>query len=376
MDVDASSAIDDETDSGSPYHADIRYLAFENINSDDKEMNLHDFDKYEDYWITPSVCESLVDEKPKIEISDKIKMVVDEIDEMKLEKEKKEKIIDDENDNDGEKEKEDEKIDLELNRKKIYLDIGKNIKRFENNKGQINIYEDKNSQEFKIDSYVATCKIAYNTKSTENKKLIEIMENLLTTDKEKYSFVGNKLIRNILTDVYRKVDRIEASKYNAEPITIETTTLFLQPTDDQKDLLRTTRDPVWIRYEKFVRNGDVLEKTESLLYDIFDFEYIETNDELVKIFDLSQCVHEDFEEEFNLVSSLKKEENKDEGTEDEIKIDEAQFRDDLRQELVKAVGGTVLNFPLIEIKKYENEIISRIKFIGKQFLNLIDQSIL
>lgn len=370
LDIDASSTIGDDSDPNHPFKAVIRYLTFETSSDDKPDMNLHDFDKSEDFWITPSVCEPLVNDTPKIEIAEKIKMVVDEIDEIKLEKEEKEKKEIASQEGNGNKESEDNKdkdknlIDLNLKRKKIHLDIEKNIKRFEDNEGQIKIYEDKTGQEFeRLNDF--TCKIEYNKKSQESKQLVEIIEDLFETDKKEYNFVGNKLIRNILTDVFRKFVH---NKENKE--TIEATTLFLQQIDDKKD--KTTRDPVWIRYEKFVKNGDSFEKEVSLLYDLYDFEFIETNDELVKIFDLSDCVHSEFEEDFNIVAPLKKKDDEekklvkldDEKKEEEINFDPVVFKEDLREELVKAVGGSVLNFPIIEVKGYATEIISRIKFIG------------
>lgn len=241
-------------------------------------MQLHEFDLGEDFWITPSVCESLNEEKPLIRTPERMKMVTDQLVKLK------------------EKKDENEDGNVLLNRTKILIDERDGFKSFKylnkENVEIVEIYEKKHNLLFEIIRPLF-CKVHHNRVPSIDKELLNVIEELSKTTNN-YHLVGNQMIRNIQTGVYRKKGAIKENKFTV-------VTLYLEKTQrDNSKIL--THNPVQILFEKFHYADDKNNLVDSQLFNFYDFEDVE-DDELVQELDVSDCINKLSIAELNIVAS-------------------------------------------------------------------------
>ena len=335
-----------------PFEAKIEYLTFETIDENERDhMQLHEFDLKEDFWILPSVCKPLDEVTANIKIPDRIAMVYDKLQE-----------VDDDKNKDSKK----------FNRTRVLIDRTDNFKLYENaDKDTIEIFKEKPKQLFKITKNLF-CENYFNQKpATDSNELLKIFDELAADEKNKnaYHKVGTQVIRNIVTDVYKKeIDKDSNLTY---------ITLYLDKIKSETS--KNIHEPVQIRFEQFKKDDQKNILVNSQLYNIYGFENIENDDKLVEALDVSECIHKSQIIEFNLVAKRgelekPKEDNKgkqeneldsnekDEETED-LKNNKHLIKEGLRRLLMKTSGQTLLSFPKIEVEIHPKEIICYVKFI-------------
>jgi len=405
--IDSAMSIDKSNPQNS-FRARIEYLTFETIFEDNIEnnMNLHEFDFTENYWITPSVCDSLSNEYATFKVPQRFEMEIDDINELEIEtapnrnnewrngKDKKR------NKKKGEKKEPEIFEEILVGRKRILVDQLTGYKRFEEN-GTIltKIYDSQHKILFELGENLF-CKSYYNEKPPQdvNQELLDALMDIKANIKD-YKLVGNEMVRNILTRVYKKKIQTHNDK------NLKVISLKLQKAQSEKESF--THEPVQIRIESFKRLDQEYKKTSSFLFNFYDFINVKNDDELVQALDLTDCVDQSMVSEFTLIASRegvkiqpipkeesdKKEEgdNKEDGDnkfvvwanddknddknddenndenndqEEEVTIEQERFRKDFREILIKFVeNATLINFPKIDITIHSKEIIADIKFV-------------
>ena len=248
---------------------------------------MHEFDFTENNWITPSICRPLNNEQAIFSISKQVGMVIDEIDELEAAKQ-----INNEN---GNNEGEAVVKKRSIKRKKILIDYEHNLIRYEDyGTNEIKIYDVKNKILFNLTEN-GYCDSHYNADISGdiNPKLLQTLGYILQNGPKEYYSVGRQVVRNVLTNVYRK-KTVNDEGFN-------TATLYLQQTQSEKNRESFTHDPVQIRIEEYTLGGK--KPKSSLLFNFYDFEKIKNDDDLADTFDVSQCVDKSMTDEFSLVGS-------------------------------------------------------------------------
>lgn len=312
------------------FEAKIEYLTFETIEDLENDIKLHEFNDQEDIWITPSICPSLNKKIPEIQIPQKMKISFDRLN--------------------GLINLNDKKASNYLTRKKIIIDQEHDLYRFEDNSNDededlktIKIFESKNKILFEINKN-QNCKHYYGEKMNEDElELISLIKQLSKNSKS-YLFVGNKMINNQITNVYRSLKKIR-------DIT-KIVTLYLQ--EMRSEINSDISKIVQVRIEEFHKINDIQQIKKSILYNFYEFESIKNDLELVKEVDLSECIDKSMIAEFSLFA--KKIENINDPNKEEL-------REGLKNLLIKTSDQTVLNFPIIQIDSHSEEVIANIKFV-------------
>lgn len=247
----------------------IDYLTFEDIE-EDSESRLHEFEKDENFWITPKVCEPLNSKRPEIKIPYRLKMVIDRFDGLNKNKESD-----------------------YLERKKVILDQNDGFISFNDYKRDdlTRIYEPVNRLYFKKikgDS----CTSNFNEEMSEKEEVNDLIRELVELNGSDYFLVGNKKIRNTLTDVYKRMN-VDRRRNNREIFTF-----YLQKNEDHE---KFTHKPLRMEAEKYDDNKLI----RSISYNLYDFEDID-NDSLFEELDLSECVPDELTQEFSIVAEKSK----------------------------------------------------------------------
>ena len=252
----------------------VDYLLFETIDSTEQQSLLsHEFDfNEEDYWVTPSVCESISEKQPPLWIGGRYQMSVErlQMDSNELQK---------------------------SNRTKILVDKQDGLKGYIN-EGKIQIYEEKFKILFEFENEFS-CKPYYQKPLETDNDLFKLLDEI-SENPHNYREVGIQVVRNIRTNVYRKREEFE------DKTVLKVATLYLQESKSEKNSEGLTHDPVQIKFEEFKRpdSTENYQLTGSILYNIFDFDSFKNDDELVKMFNLEECVDHSSVAALSLVAKI------------------------------------------------------------------------
>lgn len=273
--VKGSHPLKGASEGSSPAQIKIEYLSFETIDPSDADHNLqlHEFDYNEDYWITPSTCEALSDVKPTITVPKRLKMSVERIVEVEEGKVK------------SKEEKEDQTLKNDkYSRTKIVIDKVDDFKSYADvDNDTVKIYEGTHKLLFEITNGLF-CKSYYQETPKMDSQLFKTLDDLADSPGD-YLKVGTQMVRNILTDVFRKSEQVPSGG-------LEVTTLYLEQQQSDTNTDELTHDPVQITFEEFTVKGQIHSIQNSLQYNFFDFESIKNDNELERGLDLEQCIDE------------------------------------------------------------------------------------
>lgn len=256
-----------------PFKARIDYLTFETIKDFDDDQKLHEFGDEEDWWVTPAFCPRLNEETSPVRVPEKVKFVFEELDEMKME----------------------ENSSGYLRKSAVVLDQLDDSIRFDNKMEDtvVKIFEPKNKILFEIQERMY-CKQYFNRPLNESPELIKLLKDL-SKENQEYFLVGNQMVRNIQTDVYRKVSEDKTT------LDRKIVTLYLNEIESGSDDRTVLHEPLQIRIQEFAKIDGRYRPKSSRLFNFFQFEIIDDN-ELVKSLDVSECVDSSMEVDFTLIA--------------------------------------------------------------------------
>ena len=247
------------------YTARIEYFTFEtlipNANGDLRFDKL-EFEEDED-WISPDECASMNAEQPQI--AKETNMIVD-IDELEIVNKQS-----------------------SFKRKQIIIDQQHDLWRIDD--GYIEIYDSKHRIHYKLSGDRCRTYFDQNPPATMNEELLNLVQK--SAELSDYHLVGNRIVRDVRTNAYRKITRTIVGRNRLEEIV----TLHLKKT--QKGLL--AKDPVQMRIQNYetVAAGNNINTTK--LFNFYSFESIE-NEQLVDAFDLSNCIDKSKIADFHLAA--------------------------------------------------------------------------
>lgn len=170
-------------------------------------------------------------------------------------------------------------------RTKIVIDKVDGFKSYtDQDNNRVQIYEEKHKLLFDIEKGLF-CKSYYQETPKMDSELFAMLEDVedVSSYPEKYLEVGIQMVRNVQTNVFRKVDR------NGNHL--KATTLYLQQSRSDANPELLTHDPAQIRFEEFEMIDGIYTIKNSLLYNFFDFESFKSENELEEALsrNLVQC---------------------------------------------------------------------------------------